>query len=690
MDMRISSLLLAGSALALAALPEGVRAQTAQPAEPRSVTAVGATQPMDGGATMAVLARGTDPAQAQIIGTADHAGIELYRLDGSRVAPVAAGEGAGLDVRDGFRLGNRTTTLVATADGATNGLRFFTHDKGVLTDVGARPFPLGFEVENVCLWQSANDGNVYAFALGNRGQVDQQLVYATSAGKVDMRPARRINLASEVNHCVADDAGGQLYVAERSVGIWRIDANPEIEVEPRLIDAVRLGKITKKVGGLALYNGGSKANWLIAADASTARLFVYDRAQDDRWLGAVTLKDTAGAPLEEPGGLFAAGAPLGERFPHGLLIAADDKAAAGASRYQLVSIADIAAALGLDPGTSATAPPVKPGIATVTARVETVPVKEAGDAADDPAIWANPADPAASLIVGTDKKAGLYLYDMKGQVVDFTPVGRMNNVDLRTMDLDGKPTVIVTATDRTRKAIGIFSLDTAARKLVDIADGLQPSGLSDPYGLCMYKSARTGRVYVFASDPDGLNRQWEVVAKPGGKAGLRKVRDLKLGTQTEGCVADDANAAIYIDEEDVALWRFDAEPGGSVKPAMVDSVARNKALKDDLEGISLYDLGGGKGYLVLSSQGNNTYAVYDRQSGNAYRGSFQVVADGATGIDGISETDGLDVSSADLGPGFEHGAMVAQDGHNVLPGENQNFKIVRWSDIAAALGLQQR
>src|SRR3546814_2649340 len=110
----------------------------------------------------------------------------------------------------------------------------------------------------------------------------------------------------------------------------------------------------------------------------------------------------------------------------------------------------------------------------------------------------------------------------------------------------------------------------------------------------------------------------------------------------------------------------------------------------DLEGISLYDLGGGKGYLVISSQGNNSYAVYDRQGANAYRGSFAVVADGAAGIDGISETDGLDVSSGNLGPGFEHGAMVAQDGRNVLPGDTQNFKIVRWSDIAAALKLEQR
>src|SRR3546814_9855048 len=93
----------------------------------------------------------------------------------------------------------------------------------------------------------------------------------------------------------------------------------------------------------------------------------------------------------------------------------------------------------------------------------------------------------------------------------------------------------------------------------------------------------------------------DLVARPGGKAALRQVRDLKLGSQTEGCVADDAAGAVYIADEDVALWRFDAEPGGAATPRPVASVERNPAAMDDLEGLSLYDLGGGQGSLVMSS-----------------------------------------------------------------------------------------
>jgi 3-phytase len=68
---------------------------------------------------------------------------------------------------------------------------------------------------------------------------------------------------------------------------------------------------------------------------------------------------------------------------------------------------------------------------------ETDPVNTEGDAADDPAIWVNPADPAQSLIIGTAKKSGLYTYGLDGKMVQFLPEGRLNNVDIRSVRLGG-------------------------------------------------------------------------------------------------------------------------------------------------------------------------------------------------------------------------------------------------------------
>lgn len=663
----------------------------AEVAPVKTVAATAETQPTSrGGANRAVVtADGETPPNARIVGTAELAGLEIYSLDGRRVGTTSAGEATGLDTRDGFTLDGRAGPLLVAADSTTNSLRFFAWSGAELNEVSARPVPLGFAVENLCLYRSAADQATYAFAVGDGGEVDQWMLFATDRGQVDARQVRRISLPSTVEHCVADDRTGQLYASQQDVGLWRFNADAETDSAPVLIDAPRLGRIAGEVGGVALFDGGEGARWLIASDASAGRLNIYDRGKDDSFVGAVQIASATGEPVKEPGGLYGAGPVAGSRGT-GTLLVTDEDSPTG-SNYKIVPIDRVASALGISVGTPQAATLPQPPFPTIRARFETQPVRSSGDAADDPAIWVDRANPAGSLIVGTDKKAGLDIYDMKGKLVAHHPVGKMNNVDLRDgFPLGGSQVVLVTASDRTRKAIALYALDPANRRLIDVADGLQPSGLSDPYGLCMYKSARTQKFYVFVSDPDGLVQQWELVRTKAGKVRIKQVRDLHFGSQTEGCVADDSAGNLYVAEEDVGLWIAGAEPRSGNAVRSIATVKANPNLKDDMEGMGLYDLGDGRGYLVVSSQGNNSYAVFRSEGDQAYLGSFAVVADGARGIDGISETDGLEVTSANLGPGFEHGGMIAQDGRNVLPSENQNFKAVSWTDIAAALKLEVR
>jgi 3-phytase len=672
--------------LASAAIPA-----LAQSPTPKSVAATAETQPTtEGGANRAVVAiDGSNHAQRRIVGTAELDGLEIYSLDGRRVGKTASGEAAGVDTRDRFRIGDGVGSLVVAADATTNSLRFFNWTSGTLGEVGARSVPLGFAVENVCLYQSGMDGGTYAFAVGDGGEIDQWMLFATDKGQVDARQVRRINVPSTAEHCVADDRSGQLYVSEQAVGLWRFNADAETDSAPVLVDAPRLGRITEEAGGVALYDGGEGARWLIASDASAGRINIYDRGKDDAFVGAASITGPSGAPVEEPGGLYSSGNVAG--LPGGGVLLVADEDAPGGSNYKIVAFDALASALGLATGSPQAAADPAPPFPTVRPRFETQPVPSAGDAADDPAIWVDRSNPSQSLIVGTDKKSGLDVYDMQGRIVQHLAVGKMNNVDLREgFPLGGKSVVLVTASDRTRKAVAIYTLDTATRRLIDVGDGLQRSGLSDPYGLCMYRSAKTGRYYVFISDPDGLVRQWQLVPTKAGRVRAKPVRDIHFKSQTEGCVADDDSGILYVAEEDIGLWRAGAEPTSGSAVRAIATVAANPKLKDDMEGVGLYDLGGGRGYLVVSSQGNNSYAVFRREGDQAYLGSFAVVADGARGIDGVSETDGLEITSANLGPGFEHGAMIAQDGRNVLPSENQNFKAVSWTDIATALKLEVR
>jgi len=680
------------TALALPAVLAGCQARDAagEAAAAKVVAAAAQTEPTASGETnAAVLARDAgDSARAQVIATAALGGIETYGVDGKRVATVAAGEAAALDIASGVQLGpDRVADVVAAVDSTGNYLRLFLRTADGLAEAGARPLPLGFAAEGICLYQHPLDRSLHAFIVGDGGEVDQQVIFANADGKLDARQVRRISLPSPLKQCVVDD-NGHVFASEETVGIWRFNADPEADVSATLIDAPRLGHIEEEVSGLAVHDGGEGHQWLLASDANAGRINIYDRAKDGAYLGSfqVSAPGQDAEAIKEPGLLFVDSRPLGDAFPAGVLLVNDEDGA----NTKLVSLADVGKALGLDPGQAASAS-APPKVAAVTPRVETAPAGSYGDAADDPAIWAHPTDPARSLVVATDKKAGLYLYDMQGQVLQFLPDGKMNNVDLREgFDLGGHPVVLVTASNRTDKSIAIYRLDTDKRQLVDVADGVQPTGLGDPYGLCMYRAAGSGDTYVFINGDDTRMRQWRLVAGDGGKVRAEHVRDVEFDSQTEGCVVDDASGTLYVNEEDVALWKLSADPAAGDVRTAVARVADNPALKDDLEGIGMYDLGDGRGYLVFSSQGNDTYAVYRREGKQEYLGSFAVVADPARGIDGISETDGLEVTSRNLGPGFEHGAMIAQDGRNVMPVENQNYKYVSWEDIARALDLEMR
>jgi myo-inositol-hexaphosphate 3-phosphohydrolase len=335
----------------------------------------------------------------------------------------------------------------------------------------------------------------------------------------------------------------------------------------------------------------------------------------------------------------------------------------------------------------AAVPPVAVGstapvTAVIQARAETDPVGTADDAADDPAIWRNAANPAASLIVATDKRAGLHLYDLKGHRIAFTPSARLNNVDLRDrMKIAGVPAILVAASDRADVAnakMALFRLDSVARKLVPLAS--VPVGPGEAYGMCLWRRARDAALFGFVVMKDGRIDQMAFDLS-GAVPTARRVRSLKLGTQSEGCVVDDRTGRLYVSEEDVGLWAFDAEPTAPATPQPIGRVD-DVTLFADAEGMALAPRGRNGGYLVVSSQGDNAYALY-RLPDMRFAGRFRI-GDGR--VDGTSETDGVDLVTGDFGAEYPGGLLVVQDGDNAPA--TQNFKISAWGDVRRALKLR--
>lgn len=322
-------------------------------------------------------------------------------------------------------------------------------------------------------------------------------------------------------------------------------------------------------------------------------------------------------------------------------------------------------------------------VPAVMAKVETVEVESSGDAADDPALWIHPDDTFKSLILGTDKQAGLYSYDLNGQIIQFIPSGALNNVDVRQgVTIGNWQGDLAAATNRSDNTVTLFMVTTEGRMK---ETGRVPTNRNEPYGICMgdvkgqvllVVTYKNGMVDIFALD--------QITGDPQA----RFVQSLTLQSQLEGCVVDEPNNALYIGEENAGISRYDLVADETVKAVngrRVDVLGSDTGIVADIEGLTIYRQTEKGGYLIASSQGNNTFAVYDRQSGE-FVGRFRVASDESTGIDGAEDTDGIDATSVSL-PNYPKGVFVVQDGFNMPAGTTQNYKYIDWRDIAAALDL---
>jgi 3-phytase len=318
----------------------------------------------------------------------------------------------------------------------------------------------------------------------------------------------------------------------------------------------------------------------------------------------------------------------------------------------------------------------------VAATVETDPVPDKGDAADDPAIWIHPTDPSKSTIIGTNKRGGLEVYDLAGNKLQVVPLAT-GNVDLRyNFPLDGQKVALVTGYSMSDGGgMFAFKVNPQTRLLEDVVAGKVKVGGG---GSAMYHSPITDKFYLFQNSGAEL-RQYELFDNGQGKVDAREVRTVSYGksNKSEGVVADDVWGHVYVSEETKGIWRLGAEPNAGSAHVQVDKViSQGGHLKPDVEGVTIYYKSDKTGYLIASSQGNNTYTVYRRGCNNDYLGAFRIRA-GSLG-DQVTGTDGIDVTNFPLGSKFPGGLFIAQDHSNSNPDGNQNFKLVPWEAIVNA------
>lgn len=611
-------------------------------------------------------------------------GLTALDLSGEPVQQLFTGESVNaLDVRFRFLWDNGVVSLLAAASDSLAQIHLLMLTQASETAQVLTQIPLEETVNGLCLYRHAADNTHYLFTLTaealNQWQLERRGTTLTP------KLINRIALANAATRCLVDDEYGHLYLAGAQ-GVWRYQADP---AQFAIAGSEQL--LTDAAQALALhYTEYGTGYVLVALDTGQIQGI---RRDDLAVLGRFPLLQMVNeqpAPLTEMSHLAVTGRRLTADFADGVLVAhntAQDSIEllawdAIASFMDWVSDFDVNPELF---GLTGRHP------ALVRPTVETAAVNIAGDAADDPAIWIHPTDPNLSTIIGTQKQGGLFVYDLAGNIIQYLSIGRINNVDLRyQFPLGDERIALVTATNRTDNSIVFYRVNPQTRELSSVAARTVSAQLEqEVYGLCMYHRRATDEFYVFVNEFGGLVQQWHVFDNGQGLVDAELKRVFEVGSQTEGCVADDYLNHLYIGEEDVGIWRYSAEPSADASRILVDKpVAEGGYFTPDVEGLALYYINEQEGYLLASSQGNHAYNVYERGGNHRYLGQFRIVADETLGLDGVTETDGIEVLNQSLGSAFPFGVFVVQDNTNTMPLTFQNFKLVPWEAIAKALDLQ--
>jgi 3-phytase len=538
------------------------------------------------------------------------------------------------------------------------GLVALDPESGRLRELLRLPTP-EFKIENLCL--SRVNGHLSLYLLDERGTAEHWLV-VDAKGNANGKLLRRLPIAPNSKSCAVDDEQDLLFIAEEGVGIWAQGASEESAPGRVAVDLQKpFGALSGSVESLAVVSQG-----LIAALADEKQLAVYSTSE-----GKFKQQQLVDLPNTDEPEIVKAAAVAADKNSLALIVG-DEKTG---NHY-----------LSL-PWKAAPQKKSVHSIMSVTPDVQTQVMAKFGDAADDPAIWVNKKHPQKSVVIGTNKQQGLFVYDLQGREVQHFNTGKLNNVDVRYGVQLGKKVVdIAVATNRDDNSLAIYTIDPKNGKLG--FSGSVATDLEEIYGFCLYQNAN-GITYAIPNGKSGEFQQIELSVTIDQKAQPvwqgKKVRRFFVKSQPEGCVADDKNQRLFVGEEDEAVWTIGAEPSAGTQVELV--LRAGDLLVADVEGMGIYQ-GKNKSYLVVSSQGNNSYVILDALAPYKIRGVIKIDLDAEQAIDGVSETDGLEVTHANLGGAFSEGLLVVQDGHKVMPETPQNFKYVSWEKIRTALALE--
>ena len=266
---------------------------------------------------------------------------------------------------------------------------------------------------------------------------------------------------------------------------------------------------------------------------------------------------------------------------------------------------------------------------------------------DDMTVWHGP-EGQSGMVFAADKHADfVFVYSMAGQLLYRLNYVAPGNIDTAYgVETSVGIRDVITFNLRKDGTLGVIAIDPMTGALEALHGDF---AIGDNYGSTVCVGSN-GDLYVVISTKSGALKQFHLDLS-GERSLLHLVKRWRVGSQAEGVVCDGSTDRIYVAEEAVGIWSF---PLDSRQPKLASSVAMvgKHGFVGDVEGITIYR-GSRSRYLMASSQGSNSFHIFDLSPPHQHLKSFTIA--------GVGETDGIYVSNSPY-KGADHGLFLAHNG----------------------------
>lgn len=622
-----------------------------------------------------------DPEASLILGTDknEDGAIYVYDLNGEiQTDKVVRGlkRPNNIDIEE-FEFGDGSEIFIAvTTERLTNKLRIFSVPDMLPIDNGGIEVFTG-EIDRapmgISLYKRESDDVVFAIVGRKSGPSDGYLWQYRLDGNPDgtigatmVRSFGTYSGEKEIEAIAVDDEYGYVYYSDEGVGVRKYHADPDQTNEELALFATT--GIADDHEGISIYKTDMGTGYIILSDQQANKFHFFSREGTKLNPHDHQLIKVINAACNFSDGSEVTNASLGSLFPKGLFVAmSDDKTF---HFYDWEDLAGDDLLIAPDGLVEHTENAIQPKYVTEKVVYDS----------DDPAIWVNSKDPAASLIIGTDKEVngGLYVFDLHGKVVKTVPeLGRPNNVDIAYgFKLNDELVDIVITTERSNNQLRIFSvpdMEPIDNGGLEVFEGVDERG---PMGIALY-STSDGVLYAIVGRTDGPleGYLWQYRIEDAGNGNVKLVKVREFGKysgvkEIEAIAVDNELGFVYYADEAFGVRKYYANPAmGNEELALfgTDDFGR------DIEGISIYKTDDKTGYILISDQQVGTFNIYPREGTLEDQNRHQLIKS----VELMTlESDGSEVSSTNLGPEFPKGIFVAMS-------TDKTFHIYDWRDIAS-------